>query len=80
MPARTENRPSKLFIRVTDENEERLRRAESLVNIFIGPTPVVLYDDRTREKRRLPRTVSDDDLFLSELRRLMGEENVVLRQ
>ena len=80
VPARTENRPSKLFIRVTDENEERLRRAESLVNIFIGPTPVVLYDDRTREKRRLPRTVSDDDLFLSELRRLMGEENVVLRQ
>ena len=42
--------------------------------------PVVLYDDRTKAKRRLDRTVSDDALFLSEMRRLMGEENVVLKQ
>ena len=71
---------AKLFIRVNDENEEKLSRARALANIFIGSMPVVLYDDRTKEKSRLDRAVSDDGLFLSEMRRLMGEENVVLKQ
>ena len=70
----------KLFIRINDENDGKLRRAQSLANIFIGTIPVVFYDDRTKTKRRLDRTVSDDALFLSEMRRLMGDENVVLRQ
>lgn len=72
--------PSKLFIRITAENDGKLVRAQSLANIFIGTIPVVLYDDRTKTKSRLSRTVSDDALFLSEMRRLMGEENVVLKQ
>ena len=78
--AQTAGTPSKLFIRVNDENEGKLSRAESLVRIFIGQTPVILYDGRTKEQRRLSGTVSGDPLLLSELQRLMGEENVVLRR
>ena len=72
--------PPKLFLRVNDGNEGLLRRAEALAGVFVGPIPVVVYDERTGEKRRMPRTVSDDELLLSEMRRLMGDENVVLRQ
>lgn len=40
----------KLFIRINDENDGKLRRAQSLANIFIGTIPVVFYDDRTKTK------------------------------
>lgn len=78
-PSNQAVKPRKVFIRVNDENDAMLDRARALAEIFIGTLPVVLYDGRTKAKRRLERTVSDDTLFLSEMRRLMGEENVVVQ-
>lgn len=77
--AEPQPRTSKLFLRLTDQNAGLLSRAESICRIFMGAVPVVLYDGRTGEKHRLSETVSCSDLMLSELCRLLGEENVAVK-
>ncbi|MBE6935336.1 MAG: DNA polymerase III subunit alpha [Ruminococcaceae bacterium] len=77
--AEVQQKSRKLYLRLTEENAHLLSRAESMCRIFLGTVPVVLYDGRSGEKRRLAETVSCSDLMLSELCRLLGEENVVLR-
>jgi DNA polymerase-3 subunit alpha len=70
-------KPGKLFIRLNEYNESKLPRVRAITTIFPGANPVVLYDARTGEKSRMERGVAGNALTLSEIRRIMGEENVV---
>ena len=70
---------SRLYIKICEENSGKLLRMEALLRIFMGLTPVVLYDARTGEKKRAPAGVDAQPLFLAELARLMGQDAVVLK-
>ena len=69
----------RLYVKICAENAGKLTRMEALMRIFMGLTPVVLYDVRSGEKRRAPAGVDAQPLFLSELFRLMGGDAVVLK-
>ena len=78
-PAREETHaPRRLFIRTADGRGEQYRRAAALCRIFEGKTPVWLYDSESAEYRNICSSEPTPRL-LSELKSLLGDENVVLK-
>ncbi len=75
-----ERRAGKLYLRVTDEDSVECARAKALVEIFCGHMPVAIYDAGKKSYRELPFGAdANAPRLISELRALLGEENVVLR-
>ncbi len=72
---------SRLYIRVNGVDTVEYKRAMALVHIFCGDLPVFVYDVRTGKYTRLESCGADpaSRRLISELSRLLGEENVVLK-
>ena len=72
---------SGLFLRFSSENCPELIQAEKLLSIFDGRTPLYYYFADKKEYRNLPfeRFVDVNEPLLDELKKVLGEENVVLR-
>ena len=74
-------RPEKIFIRVPSLNDRAAVRAKALIAIFPGAVPVIFFDASTGqyEKERLS-CADPTELVVSELKKMVGEENVVVRR
>lgn len=70
-----------LYIRVPGKDTDEYDRAENLISIFDGGFPLYVFFKDTGKLTRAPQSlwVSINDVLLSELRKLLGEENVALR-
>ena len=70
-----------LFLRFSSENCPEQYQAEKLLSIFDGRTPLYYYFTDKKEYRNLPadRFVDINEPLLDELKKVLGEENVVLR-
>ena len=73
--------PHTLFLRLPTDTGEVYRHAERLLRVFEGPCPVVIRFADSGRLVRAPQAlwVDPQAILLAELRRLLGEENVVLR-
>ena len=68
-----------LFIRVSGENYDEKHRVENLLSIFDGNEPVYIYYNDTKKYSALRRGIYPDKVLVSELKRLVGDKNVVLQ-
>ncbi len=73
------SRPSKLYLRLDLEGSEKFRRAEAICAIFDGDIPAVFYSSEKKKYLTPPRMINPTPFVVSELKELLGEENVVLR-
>ena len=71
-------RSGKLYLRFDNENDPRFQRIKNLLILFPGNQQAVLYLSDTG--RRLGARCQLHPALLEELRELLGEENVVLKQ
>ena len=60
---------------------ESYKRARQVTDIFEGRTPVIYYLNDTKKSFIAPDTmwVSLNDVMINELKRRLGEENVVVK-
>ncbi len=72
---------SGLFLRFGSENCPEQIQAEKLLSIFDGRTPLYYYFADKKEYRNLPfdRFVDVNEPLIEELKKVLGDENVVLR-
>ena len=66
-------------MRVPDMKGDGYLKAYNLAGIFEGETEVVFYDTSERKYISAGIGANITPYFLSELKRLLGEENVVLK-
>ena len=81
-PAQPEKKPARLFLRVPSLHSPEYKKAFALLSIlFEGPTPVAFYSMETGKYSSLPpaQHIFMGEPVLAELRRILGEENVVYR-
>ncbi len=73
--------PSRLYIRVDSMDTAEYKRASALIEIFCGNLPVFVYDKSSGEYKRFENCGADtaSRRLIDELRRTLGEDNVVLR-
>lgn len=71
-------KPSKLYVRLTGE-ERKDRQIDALISIFEGQIPCIYYDRATATYRDSGKRISPSPYWLSVLKKLAGEENVVLK-
>lgn len=78
---KADNRQKKkgLFLRVSDENYHQKRRVENLLSIFDGNEKVYIYYNDTKKYATLNVGVMPDSVLIRELRKLLGDENVVIQ-
>ena len=69
--------PQRLFLRLKGEDDPHLERVRCLFSLFSGTDKAVLYLER--EAKRLGALCQQHPLLLQELREVLGEENVVLK-
>ncbi len=70
--------PSKVYLRVPEIGSYQYKKAENLIEIFAGSTPVFFYDAKTASYHQHSRGLTHSDFIVSELKSLLGEENVVV--
>ena len=77
---RTESvRASRLFLRVPGKDSLAFAKAENLALIFEGDFPTFFYYADEKKYESKPIGVYLDDYVLSQLKELLGEENVILK-
>ena len=78
--AETVRTVQKLYIKLPDLNEERLRPVFRMAALNKGDTPVVIFDARTKKYHALRNvSLSANERTISKLQGLFGEGNVVLK-
>ncbi|MBQ8026555.1 MAG: DNA polymerase III subunit alpha, partial [Clostridia bacterium] len=68
-----------LFLRVPSEDAEVVARARNLIEIFEGNTPAYFYYNDSKKYSQKALSVDVNEPLLSELRRVLGAENVVFQ-
>lgn len=71
-----------LFLRVNSRNYPQKKKTENLLSIFDGSFPVYMYynDEQKYEQRPVSEWVMPNSTMLFELKSILGQENVVLRE
>jgi len=71
----------KLYIKIDDEKEEMLEKIKSLLRIFKGKTPVILYFSKTKRQliAKEDLWIEPDDKLIQKLREIAGDDGVVLK-
>ena len=69
----------RLYLRLPDTSGPLYRKALALVEILEGSVPVVFYDSVTKTYQALRGGIALTDYAMSELVRLLGEGNVILK-
>ncbi len=73
------SKPKRLFLRLPERGDLLWQKARNLVEIFEGGFPVVFYDASSKEYDFEIPPVALSEYLLSELRAMLGEENVILK-
>lgn len=75
------SKPPKLYIRLDNLDGEKYKKAYQIIDIFEGRTPVVFYLTDTKKSFIAPDKlwVSLNDVMINELKRRLGDENVVVK-
>lgn len=75
-----QNKPPKLFLRIDNLDTALYNKAVRVLDIFEGNTPVVFYLTDTKKRLLAPNTmwVSLNDVMVEELKRQLGNDNVVI--
>jgi hypothetical protein len=73
------SKPKRLFLRLPDREGVLWNKAKNLIEIFEGEFPVVFYDAATKQYDFEIPSVALSDYLLTELRTMLGEENVILK-
>ena len=62
-------------------NSEKYERAKNLISIFDGHTPLYVFFDEDKKLMLAPRTmwVDINEVLIRELKRELGEKNVVFK-
>ncbi len=68
-----------LFLRFTGEGTPEEKRASNLLSIFEGNTPVYFYYNDSKKYSTKQFSVDVNDPLISELKRVLGSENVVFQ-
>ena len=78
---KTQKKINALYLKLTDMECKEFKKAKNLLEIFDGPTPVVLYLTSSKKQLMAPRSlwVDVNDVLLRELKKLLGEESVKLK-
>lgn len=71
--------PKKLYLRIPSQSAMVSQKAINFVDIFEGSIPVILYNSETKAYTPLSHGLDATPYTVSELMRILGEENVVLR-
>ena len=72
-------RPKRLFLRLPDREGVLWQKARNLIEIFEGEFPVAFYDAEEKQYDFEIPSIALSDYLLSELRAMLGEENVILK-
>ena len=69
-----------LYLKFKSKDDERIHKAEVITSIFEGGLALYFYFEDEKKYHRQPSSMSVDvnDTMLSELKRLLGDKNVVL--
>ena len=72
---------SAVYLKLKDMDCSEFKKAKNLLEIFDGPTPVVLYLSESKKQLMAPHNlwVDVNDVLLRELRKLLGEDSVKLK-
>ncbi len=70
-------RTSKLYLKLRNEGCREFNKTRCVLNMFPGNTPVVLYIEETKKKVGTTCLLRDD--LISELKAILGGENVVIK-
>lgn len=70
-----------LWLRVPSMNSEAFEDIKNLLQIFEGDFPVFMYFEDVKQRMRAPKSLwcLQHDLLFSELERILGKENVVVK-
>ena len=80
-PTEKKKQRSGLFLKFPSASSELINRCEKFLAIFEGGTPLYYFFADTREYRQFSsRGVDVNDVLLGELRRILGEENVIFNK
>ena len=72
--------PQKLYLRLPDMTGEIFQKAKNMVDIFNeGTVKVIFYDSSTAKYSEYSERMFYSDYAIKELKRIIGEENVVLK-
>jgi hypothetical protein len=69
----------KIFLRVPDMNCKQYQKALNLVDIFEGTVQVIFYNTAENKYVSYSNGISLSSFVLTELRNVLGEENVVIK-
>ncbi|MBR5441554.1 MAG: hypothetical protein IKV44_01240, partial [Clostridia bacterium] len=71
-----------VFLRITQGNESLVDNVKNLLSIFEGDMPVYVYYESTKQYEFLGReyTINVNEPLVKELKYILGDENVVVRQ
>ena len=69
--------PQKMYVRLKSERSREFERLKLLLEMFPGEQQLIIYFEDTR--RRLGTSCIIYPSFVTELRQMLGEENVVLK-
>ncbi len=70
---------TKVFLRCTGEGTEEFKRAHAFCEIFGGNVPAVFYVSDKKEYLKNYCLIEPSNFVITELKEMLGEENVVLR-
>ena len=73
------SKPKRLFLRLPGRENPLWKKARNLIEIFEGEFPVAFYDASEKQYDFEIPSVVLSDYLLSELRSMLGEENVILK-
>ena len=69
----------KLYLRIPKKDSQQYKKAENLIGIFEGNTPVVYYDAESGKYFAREGGMYLTEYLLSELCSYLGKENVVFK-
>ena len=74
-------KPDKLYLKIPDRKGEKYKKVKNLLEIFSGSTMVMFFVEDENKLYKAPRQLWADvnDVFISELKYILGKENVVFR-
>lgn len=80
--SKSRKRKSALYLRFKDENDPNIPLAKRVTEIFDGEIPLYFYFRSTGEYKLQPKEafVEVNETELAELKRILGDENVVFRE
>ena len=77
MPGEERQKPSKLYVRMADENDPVFERLKLILIMFPGRDQLIVYFSDS--KKRVATRCLIHEALIEELREMLGDENVVLK-